>query len=124
MPTYKEKLSDRRWQIKKSKILERDEYKCQSHNCESGENSQLQVHHLTYLGNLSPWDYPDDMLITLCKMCHELESGRSELEKHLSNTLKMKGFLFSDLLAMSSKIDKDEKFAKTLLSILRKFQNG
>ena len=122
MSTYRDMLLDRRWQIKKNKILERDNYKCKSHNCKSDETVQLQVHHLDYIGNLAPWDYPDDMLITLCKLCHEKESGRTELEKNLSNTLRMKGFLFSDLLSMSSKLDTDKQFTETLLHILRDFQ--
>ena len=42
-----------------------------------------------------------------------------ELEKYLSNTLKMKGFLLSDLLALSCKIDTDKKFTETLLKVLR-----
>ena len=124
MATYKEKLSDRRWQKKRNSILERDEYKCQSTSCNSGDKSLLHVHHLAYLGDLEPWEYPDDMLVTLCKTCHEKENNRLELEKNLSATLQMKGFLVSDLLAMSVKIDSDVDFAKSLLTILRKFQNG
>lgn len=124
MATYKQKLLDRKWQIKKNKILERDKYKCQSASCKSDDTIQLQVHHLEYLGDLDPWDYPDDMLVTLCKICHEKENNRIELEKNLSTTLRMKGFLVSDLVAMSVKIDSDVDFAKSLLTVLRKFQNG
>lgn len=122
--SYKEKLSDKRWQLKKSKIFERDKYKCQSPNCKSDDTVQIQVHHLEYLGNLDPWEYPDDMLVTLCKFCHNKETGRVELENSLATTLRMNGFLYADILAMSSKINTDPSFKKLLLKILREFQNG
>lgn len=122
--SYKEKLSDKRWQIKKTAILDRDNWKCTNPKCKSDDTVQLQVHHLMYLGANDPWDYPDDMLITLCKYCHDAENGREDLEKHLANTLRMKGFLISDLLAMSCKLEKDTNFAKRFLNILREFQNG
>lgn len=121
--SYKEKLSDRRWQLKKTAILERDGWKCRAHGCKSDNTIQLHVHHLDYLG-IDPWDYPDDMLITLCKVCHDKENGREDLERNLANTLRMKGFMFGDLLALSSKIDTDIEFTKRFLNILREFQNG
>ena len=122
MPTYQEKLRDKRWQIKKTEILSRDKFKCQSHYCKSPENASLEVHHLDYIPDIEPWDYPNDMLITLCNPCHQKEQERPKEEKHVINTLKMKGFLMGDLLALSSKLDTDFKFTKSLLNILRDFQ--
>ena len=72
--------------------------------------------------NTMAWDYPDDMLISLCRKCHEAEQQRPKEEKYLINTLRMKGFLVSDLLAHSVLIDTDENFTKNLLKILREFQ--
>lgn len=120
--TYKEKLRDPRWQRKKNEILIRDNYTCQAFDCGS-TTKNLQVHHIEYL-SIDPWEYPNDMLITLCEDCHNKESGREELEKHFATTLKMKGFLMCDLLAFSSKIDTDILFTKSLLTILRRQQNG
>lgn len=121
--TYKEQLRHPKWQKKKAEILIRDNYTCQNKNCCSTDNN-LQVHHFDYISGILAWEYPNDMLTTLCEECHDAETGRVNLEKHLATTLKMKGFLVSDLLAFSCKIDTDILFTKTLLNILRNFQNG
>ena len=115
---YQEKLLDPRWQKKKSEILQRDDFTCQEKRC-GRKDKTLHVHHVDYVPGMEPWEYPSDMLITLCEDCHYKEKNRSELETHLSNTLKMKGFLIGDLLALSCKIDTDEEFTLTLLNVLR-----
>ncbi len=75
---YGKLLSDVRWKSKTLEIKERDKNKCK--NC--GERKYLQVHHRQYhyvtsLGRFKhPWDYPNDLLITLCKKCHD--SGHSK----------------------------------------------
>ena len=121
--TYKDQLRHPKWQKRKAEILLRDNYTCKNPKC-CATDKNLQVHHLEYLGNLLAWEYPDDMLITLCEDCHDAERGREQLEKHLATTLKMKGFLMSDLLSMSCKIETDIIFTRTLINILRDFQNG
>jgi hypothetical protein len=63
---YLKKLRDPRWQKKRLKIFERDEFTCDC--CESKDNP-LCVHHLSYNGE--PWETDDDRLITLCESCHE-----------------------------------------------------
>lgn len=65
--TYAEKLLDPRWQKKRLKILERDNWTCQL--CGDKEIT-LHVHHLKYSGN--PWDVENDNLITYCQCCHSL----------------------------------------------------
>jgi len=68
MSEYSNKLKHPNWQKKRLKILERDNFKCQS--CFS-KNKELIVHHLIYDYSIkSPWNYPDETLITLCKDCH------------------------------------------------------
>lgn len=120
--SYKEDLSTASWQKIRLKVYERDNYKCQSKHCKHiGEDQSLQVHHLDYIDGLKPWEYPMDMLITLCKYCHELENQRPELEKHLAATFKNKGFLLGDLLHLSCKIDTDKRFTEILLKILRDY---
>lgn len=64
---YKEKLLDPRWQRKRLEIFERDEWMCTG--CIRGDKT-LHVHHLDYLPNRDPWDYPNEYLITLCEDCH------------------------------------------------------
>ena len=66
--SYSDKLRDPRWQKKRLEIMERDEFFC--HGC-CDDSIELNVHHLYYLKNRDPWDYPNDAFITLCEDCHK-----------------------------------------------------
>ena len=66
---YRYLLLDDRWQIKSYEIKQRDDYECQI----CGSFEQLNVHHVTYIKDKLPWDYPYNYLITLCKNCHVIE---------------------------------------------------
>lgn len=95
MKTYEEKLKDPRWQKKRLEILERDNWMCQE--CRD-EDSTLIVHHIDYLPNRDPWDYPNILLITLCKECHEFDrKERPGLEKAVISALKL-DFTLSDMV--------------------------
>jgi len=72
---YSEKLKDPRWQKKRLKILERDQWKCQV--CGADEKT-LHVHHKEYVNGHEPWEYGDDFLLTLCEFCHDIEHGKVE----------------------------------------------
>lgn len=72
--TYKEKLLDPRWQQKKNKILERDNYTCQ--HC-GDTKTTLHVHHFYYINGGDPWDVDDTGLNTYCECCHSLEECMS-----------------------------------------------
>ena len=121
---YNSQLKDKRWQIKKSEIQQRDKFTCQNPKC-TNPSLAVEVHHVMYLGyEMKAWDYPNDILISLCAPCHSSESWRPILERHLARTLQMKGFLMSDLLVLSSLVDTDIEFTKTLLNTLRNIQNG
>lgn len=67
---YSEKLRDPRWQKKRLKILERDNFTCL--NCNS-DNVSLSVHHKEYIKGSEPWEYSDKYLVTLCQPCHDLD---------------------------------------------------
>lgn len=70
---YSNSLTDVRWKIKANKIKKRDNFKCVA--CKNENN--LNVHHRAYLfikkyqSFIEPWNYPDSILITLCKKCHD-----------------------------------------------------
>jgi hypothetical protein len=64
------------------------------------------------------------MLITLCRDCHSREQERDPAERMLINSMRMKGFMVGDVLALSVKIDNDARFTEILLKVLRGFQNG
>ena len=68
MTTYSDKLKDPRWQKKRLKVLERDQWTC--HSCWETEET-LHVHHLKYAKSGNPWDSPMKDLKTLCESCHE-----------------------------------------------------
>ncbi len=65
--TYWELLKHPKWQEKRLRILDRDEFTC----TDCGDTSKtLHVHHGYYAKGLSPWEYPDETLRTLCEDCH------------------------------------------------------
>lgn len=70
--SYGHLLFDERWKAKRSIILVRDKFKCAI--CD--DSSNLQVHHRQYHFSTllnqfkAPWDYADELLVTLCKSCH------------------------------------------------------
>ncbi len=70
--TYAEKLKDPRWQKKRLKILELDNWTCRSCGC---TDKTLNIHHAHYRFRADPWDYPEWDLITLCEGCHELHES-------------------------------------------------
>lgn len=78
---YSEKLKDPRWQKKRLEIMQRDNFKCEI--CGDTE-STLVVHHWMYTKNTDPWDYPNEILSTLCEYCHE-EEHETELTEYDKN---------------------------------------
>lgn len=79
--SYSDKLKDPRWQKKRLKILERDNWACRF--CDDTEET-LHVHHLSYEGKKYPWEVSDDSLITYCETCH---SVIEDAKKYPSNYL-------------------------------------
>lgn len=69
---YLEKLKDPRWQRKRLEILSRDCWQCRI--C-LDTTKTLHVHHRRYLAGREPWDYPDNLLVTLCCDCHADETA-------------------------------------------------
>lgn len=68
--TYAEKLKHPLWQRKRLEIMKRDDFSC----TRCGEsNLSLHVHHKKYLRVENPWDYPNELLATLCYKCHKCE---------------------------------------------------
>jgi len=79
MSTYSELLKDPRWQKRRLQILEKDNFTCQV----CGDSTKtLHVHHMCYHRGMYPWDYSDEILITLCEECHKREE---ELKKEPIN---------------------------------------
>ncbi len=123
MTAYQKILNRKEWQDRSHFIKTRDNLKCQAYDCTT-PNAILQVHHLDYFTNREPWNYPDDMLITLCSTCHKKENNRYILEGRLFTAMKMRGFLACDIMAFTAMLYTDSRFVDNLLTDLRELQNG
>lgn len=66
--SYGDLLKDPRWQRKRLEILQRDDFTCKT--CYATDKT-LHVHHKGYVFGKKPWEYEDDVLVTLCLDCHE-----------------------------------------------------
>ena len=90
MSKYTELFKDPRWQKKRLEILSRDEFTCVI-CCD--KESTLHVHHRRYISGRKPWEYDNDLLVTLCHDCHERETeSRNECEGILLEQLREKFF--------------------------------
>jgi len=79
-PTYSELLQHPKWQRKRLKIFSRDNWTCRT--CGDTETT-LHCHHKKYTYGNTPWEYPDEDLITLCKTCHDIVGMLKKDENHL-----------------------------------------
>jgi hypothetical protein len=67
---YELKLKDPRWVALSKRIKERDGNQCRI--CErKSYRVPLDVHHRAYQLGREPWEYDSELLITLCRFCHE-----------------------------------------------------
>lgn len=104
--TYADKLKDPRWQKKRLKVFERDNWKCRF--CGNTDRN-LQIHHTRYFPEFEPWDYESQYLITLCNKCHQSESdNRKEADKELSSALCQIGFSHYDIALITQLIKEDK----------------
>ena len=92
---YNKLLQTPQWKECRQKILKRDNYTCQK--CGSIKN--LQVHHLKYIKDRNPWEYPNKLLITLCGKCHTKIHAEQTPNKTSNENFVM---LFSDILKVLS----------------------
>jgi hypothetical protein len=82
--TYAEKLLDPKWQKKRLKVMERDDFACCL--CKD-KDATLNVHHSYYLKGNEPWDYPDESLVTVCAPCHKkVEKLKKRLEGEVAKS--------------------------------------
>lgn len=75
--TYSEKLKDPRWQKRRLKVFERDNFTCQ--RC-LDKTKTLHLHHAYYDRGKDPWDADNAALVTLCEACHEMEKSDVHLK--------------------------------------------
>lgn len=74
---FDEELSKNEWKEKRKKILKRDRFKCAICGC---DYKTLNIHHLKYFSDREYWDYPNELLVTVCRDCHQKIHGKKEGE--------------------------------------------
>lgn len=89
MKTYKEKLSDPRWQKKRLEVFSNSNFSCDL--C-LDEKSELHVHHKEYIKDKDIWDYDDSNFQSLCFACHDVV-GKSKNE--IISCVKNDKYIFS-----------------------------
>lgn len=65
--TYSDKLRDPRWQQKRLRVFDKQDWTCQI--C-FRKDKELHLHHNSYKRGKEPWDYPDSNFKTVCHCCH------------------------------------------------------
>jgi len=65
---YIDQIKSGNWQRKRLEIFQRDKFQCRV----CGEETNIQVHHLYYIPNMSIWEYDNEAMVTVCKYHHEL----------------------------------------------------
>jgi 5-methylcytosine-specific restriction endonuclease McrA len=77
---YKTQLTTSAWLRVKYEVMKRDNFVCSECMCDNSER-QLEVHHVAYYPNRMAWEYPDYLLVTLCRDCHQKEHDRFNIFK-------------------------------------------
>lgn len=93
--TYSDKLQDVRWQKIKTTIQIRDQFTCQK--CGTKEGGPFDVHHRHYISGREPWDYPEQLMVLLCRNCHAEEEQTAEIVKELTPALHYWGYFNTDI---------------------------
>lgn len=78
--SYQEQLKTSAWLRRKYDVMQRDNFVCSVCLSDNFE-SQLEVHHITYIPKKDAWDYPDYLLVTLCRKCHQKEHDNNNTHK-------------------------------------------
>ncbi len=66
--SYEQQLTTFQWENKRRWIINRDHSCCRICN---EWTTKPDVHHLKYIWGKMAWEYPDELLITTCRECHE-----------------------------------------------------
>lgn len=109
MQSYELKLSDPRWIQRRKEIIHLDKGRCRK----CLRMNDLQVHHLGYIEGLDPWQYTDDFLITLCKICHEEEERYKRLIKGIVRDMSLTGIPHKEIYLHLECLKNDSVMALT-----------
>ena len=77
--TYTEQLQDPRWKARALEIKEAADWRCEDcYRHAKDLESPLEVHHCFYVTWMMLWDYPNELLICVCRECHEFRQQREQ----------------------------------------------
>ncbi len=97
---YRELLRHPLWQKKRLEIFDRDNFTCR---CCGNKHRELHCHHLEYKKGKLPHEYDDELLLTLCFVCHD------EAHKSIKKITLLLAFQILakkvDIIALSQKLD-------------------
>lgn len=99
---YGDSLKDPRWQKKRLEILNRDDWTCQI--C-GAKDKMLHVHHISYFRGRKPWEYDNDLLITLCEDCHADDKKNLDSIKFYLDSLRKHGITNYELSQLLEIVD-------------------
>lgn len=99
---YKEQIKSPKWQRRRLEILQRDDFTCQICGC---KDKMLHVHHTAYERDKMIWEYPNEMLITLCEDCHEYEHIQEDSITDCLWDIKRRGATNHEIHALLQYID-------------------
>lgn len=63
----------------------------------------LNVHHRHYLAGREPWDYPGELLVTLCEGCHKREEENID-PVEMFRTLHFWGYFNVEIVVVLNKM--------------------
>lgn len=72
---YADQLSHPDFQKLRLLVFERDGWACR--DCDA-KNKRLTLHHCIYIRGRKAWEYPPELLVSLCWDCHQVRQGREE----------------------------------------------
>lgn len=93
--SYSERLKDPKWQRRRLEIMGRDCFTCQK--C-GAKDKTLSVHHRYYIAARQPWDYPGNILVTLCEKCHQEEEQFKDGAGEFAKTLQYWGYFNTEIV--------------------------
>ena len=101
--SYSDKLKSPQWKSKRKEIIARDKSTCQLCGV---KHNKMQVHHTIYYPDTEPWDYSNDILVTLCPECHQNEEFLKSFDMSYLKHLYSLGILRSELADVIGKLSK------------------
>lgn len=80
---YKKQLRTKQWKEKSLLIQYRDNFTC--YLC-GYHGQKLNVHHIEYIPNIMAWEYPNELLFTVCFGCHKTIHNQLIIERIIKKT--------------------------------------